>query len=73
MNKIELQKLLAINSYPAVSILLPTHRSHPENQQDPIRVKNLVNQAIELLAAKSPRREVDYVIKKIEELVARID
>lgn len=34
---------------PCVSIYLPTHRQHPDNQQDPIRFRNLVKQAAESL------------------------
>jgi hypothetical protein len=30
-----------------VSIYMPTHRRHPENQQDPIRFKNLAKSALE--------------------------
>lgn len=29
---------------PCLSLYQPTHRSHPENQQDPIRFKNLIKQ-----------------------------
>ena len=32
-----------------VSIYMPTHRKHPENQQDPIRFKNLAKTALEQL------------------------
>jgi hypothetical protein len=38
----ELEFLLAPHGGPCLSIYLPTHRRHPENQQDPIRYKNLV-------------------------------
>ena len=42
MNRQELIFLQQINGNPAVTITLPTHRTSPENKQDPIRVKNLV-------------------------------
>ncbi|MCM2423380.1 MULTISPECIES: baeRF3 domain-containing protein [unclassified Streptomyces] len=31
--------------YPAVSLLMPTHRHRPENAQDPIRLRNLLEDA----------------------------
>ena len=36
---------LTPSGYPAVSLLMPTHRTPPENQQDPIRLRNLLAEA----------------------------
>lgn len=36
---------LTPNGYPAVSLLMPTHRTPPENLQDPIRLRNLLSEA----------------------------
>jgi hypothetical protein len=58
MNKTDLQLLQAISGYPAVSILLPTHRTSPANKQDPIRVSNLVRQAADRLLQEFSKREV---------------
>ena len=42
----DLKELLSAGRVgPCVSIYLPTHRQHPDNQQDPIRFRNLVKQA----------------------------
>ena len=46
-----LQELIENQHRPCVSIFLPTHRAGSETRQDPIRFKNLVNQAEEQLAA----------------------
>ncbi len=73
MNRSDLQLLQAMRGYPALSILLPTHRTFPENRQDPIRVKNLARQAIELLTAQFPKREIEPLLKRLEALVAEID
>lgn len=73
MNRSDLQLLQAMRGYPAVSILLPTHRTFPENRQDPIRVKNLARQAVERLVAQFPKREIEPLLKRLEALVAEID
>ncbi|MHC9544861.1 MAG: hypothetical protein AB9903_35550 [Vulcanimicrobiota bacterium] len=41
----ELEKLTEINKGPCISIYMPTHRAGRETEQDPIRFKNLVNDA----------------------------
>ena len=37
-----LKPLMEEREPPCLSVYLPTHRTHPENQQDPIRYKNLM-------------------------------
>jgi hypothetical protein len=37
-----IQELLSVKRAPCFSLYMPTHRSHPEKIQDPIRFKNLV-------------------------------
>ena len=39
-----LAELTSVQQTPCLSLYQPTHRSHPENQQDPIRFRNLVNE-----------------------------
>ncbi|CAN5827223.1 hypothetical protein BH23GEM3_BH23GEM3_21010 [soil metagenome] len=50
MNRSDIQRLQAARGFRAVSIYAPTHRSHPDNQQDPVRVRNLGREAKERLA-----------------------
>ena len=73
MNQQDLQELQAIRGYPALSILLPTHRKDPEKRQDPIRVKNLVREATDRLLAEFSRREVSPLLARLNYLVAQID
>jgi hypothetical protein len=40
-----LKQLQSLINVPAVSILLPTHGTSPDNKQDPIPAKNLVDEA----------------------------
>ncbi|MCS6806103.1 MAG: hypothetical protein RMM98_05425 [Acidobacteriota bacterium] len=73
MNRKDIQRLQSIRGYPAVSILVPTHRNAVEGRQDPIRVKNLVTQATHRLLAECAKPDVEPLLKKLEELVAQID
>jgi len=43
---------------PCLSLYQPTHRHHPDNQQDPIRFKNLVKTLEQSLRKEYPTREV---------------
>lgn len=50
--------LLTDHEAPCISLYQPTHRRHPENQQDPIRFGNLVKAAEASLRAKYSARDV---------------
>lgn len=52
----ELKTLITQSKRPCVSIYLPTHRAGAEIQQGPIRLKNLLRQAEEQLAANGVRK-----------------
>ena len=49
--------LLAVHEPPCLSLYQPTHRHHPENQQDPIRFRNLVKAMEASLRQKYAARE----------------
>jgi hypothetical protein len=51
----DLERLALQGAGPCVSLFLPTHRAGPEVQQAPIRLKNLLRQAIEALQAGGVR------------------
>jgi hypothetical protein len=73
MNKLDVQLLQSIRDYPALTITLPTHRTSPDNKQDPIRVRNLVKQAAERLLAEFPKREIEPLLARLEKLAEEID
>lgn len=73
MNFHDLQELKAVTSYPCVTITLPTHRTSPDNQQDPIRVKNLVSEAKERLLGEMSARDAQPLFDRIDDLVADIN
>lgn len=72
MHRQEITRLQQIRGYPALSITLPTHRTSPENRQDPICLRNLAKQAKDLLLAEFSRREIEPVLKRLDELVASV-
>ncbi len=69
----DLKQLQALTPVPALSILLPTHRTFPENKQDPILVKNLVDEATARLGEEFSARELEPLLKRLETLVSEID
>lgn len=58
-----------------VSIYMPTSRKHPENQQDPIRFKNLAKSVLEQIGQADffSREEASVVTAKLSELEANRD
>ncbi len=63
-----IKQLLATELTPCLSLYMPTHRSHPENQQDPIRYKNLVKELEESLLLKYSSAEAEKLLGPLEEL-----
>jgi hypothetical protein len=63
-----LTALLAKHEPPCISLYQPTHRHHPDNQQDPIRYRNLLSQIEDSLGQKLPAREVRAVTKEFRDL-----
>src|SRR5688572_2779935 len=53
-----LQRLTGAATGPCVSLYQPTHRSHPDAQQDLIRFRNLVREAVHSLRQAHTGREV---------------
>jgi len=64
-----IQELLAAEQETCLSLYMPTHRSHPEKLQDPIRFKNLVKQIEESLLKKYSASEVRKHLEPIEALI----
>lgn len=53
---------------PCLSLYQPTHRRHPENQQDPIRFRNLVKTLEQSLRQKYPKREIRSLLQPFNDL-----
>lgn len=70
------QTLLTLSQYygaPAVSVLLNTHRTHPDNIQDSIQLKKLISTAETRLYELYDKREVWPVLDKIKLAEAEIN
>jgi hypothetical protein len=66
-----LRELLTDHAPPCVSVYLPTHPAGSEGQQDPVRLKNLLNQAEQELAAGWMRAtEARDLLQKARDLPA---
>lgn len=75
LNPATLAGLRQPRPYPAVSVLLPTHRREPDNAQDPVRLRNLVAEAKERLKsdpAVAREHRID-VAAQLDRAVAEID
>lgn len=66
----ELKQLATWQSAPCLSLYMPSHRVGEETRQDPIRFRNLLRQAEELLAADGLRTpEVRAMLEPAQKLV----
>ncbi|MFE7468822.1 chemotaxis protein [Streptomyces sp. NPDC057499] len=70
-----LRELRAAKPYPAVSLTMPTHRRTPDNTQDAVRLRNLVNEAVDRLEADpAVGRETRTAIKEqLDRAAAEVD
>jgi hypothetical protein len=73
LNRNELELLQQMRSMPSVTITLPTHRTAPDNQQDPIRLKNLATEAANRLSNDFSKRELEPILTRLKELVENVD
>ena len=60
--------LLGAHESPCLSLYQPTHRHHPENQEDPIRFRNLVKELDQSLQKKYSTEEIRALLEPFEEL-----
>ncbi|GGV36096.1 hypothetical protein GCM10010277_22310 [Streptomyces longisporoflavus] len=75
LNPAALAGLRRPRPYPAVTVLLPTHRREPDNAQDPVRLRNLVHEAKERLKSDPAvaREQRIEVARQLDRAVAEID
>lgn len=65
----QLEALLAEHPWPCISLYQPTHRTHPDNRQDPILFRNQVDQLRQKLADSYSKKEVDEIMHPLESLL----
>lgn len=63
------EELLARMDETCLSLYMPTHRSHPDNLQDPIRFKNLLKKMEDSLMKKFSADETKVFLAPLEDLV----
>ncbi len=73
MNRQDILELQSHRSHPSLSILLPTHRTSPDNKRDPILLKNLASEATDRLVELLGKRDAAPLIRDLESQVAAID
>lgn len=56
-------ELLSINEGTCISLYMPTHRTHPDNLQDPILFKNLLKNLKQSLLQKHSESEVTTLLE----------
>lgn len=73
MNKTDLNKVQSLGGNVAISILAPTHKRAPENQADPILVKNLVAKAEAAVLELGDKREMEKVLENLSAAFDSVD
>jgi len=62
--------LASHRGWPSVSIYLPTHRAGAQKEQDPIRLRNLVNAATQRLVAEGMRSpDAEALLEEVRSLI----
>lgn len=73
MIKETLNRLKDVRADFCVTILLPTHRTHPENKQDAILLKKLIHEASERLASTFEKRAFLQTMHGLETIQKELD
>jgi hypothetical protein len=73
MNREKLEKLASERSNPCITISINTHRTHPENLQDAITLKNILKETRERVLNEFGKDHVNGLLKKIDGLENEID
>lgn len=63
-----IEELLSVKHTPCLSLYMTTHRSHPENLQDPIRFQNLVKQLEKSLLEQHSAMDIEKFLEPFERL-----
>jgi hypothetical protein len=70
----DLAGLRAQRDFPAVSLIMPTHRTFPDNKQDPILLRNLLDAASQRLQGETlPHGVASEVMESLNAAAARAD
>lgn len=70
---IQLKELKALTSRNSITIILNTHRTLPNNQKDIILLRNLIKEAETRLLKEFPKKEVEKLIERMNNLADTIN
>lgn len=73
MTSHDIKELQKISGYPCVSIFIPTHRTMPERLKDPVKIKDLVGQAVDRLLKEFPKKDVESFAENLDKIIENID
>lgn len=73
MKQQDLLFLQSYQEYPSVSIFVTTHRKMPEREQDPIQVKNAIQEAKDRLLKEYSAHEVKDLFENLDKVAAEIN
>ncbi len=68
-----LEKLAKDSGDLCVTLSLNTHRTHPDNQKDSIKLKNFISEAKERILEKHDKRDVADILEQLDKLHDQID
>lgn len=69
----KIEQLTKEQNDPCVTITFNTHRTHPDNQQDSIVLKNLINEAEDRIIDEYGKREAAEVLEKLSAIEKEVD
>ncbi|MGF1556164.1 baeRF3 domain-containing protein [Paucihalobacter sp.] len=69
----KLEMLASEKNTPCVTISLNTHRTHPDNAQDEVQLKNLLSEAEERVVIEFGKRPVSGLLERLSEIEDDID
>lgn len=70
--KAKLKELKDFKSENCVRVILNTHRTMPDNQKDPLVLKNLIKEAEQRLLANQSKKEAQILVNRLAELEAML-
>jgi hypothetical protein len=73
MTSHDIKELQKISGYPCVSIFIPTHRTMPDRLKDPVKIKDLVGQAVDRLLKEFPKKDVESFAETLDKIIEKID
>ncbi|MCO6486312.1 MAG: hypothetical protein J5I41_11120 [Saprospiraceae bacterium] len=69
----QISRLAAEKGAPCITISLNTHRTHPDNLQDAITLKNLVKEAESRVLASYDKRAVQPLLQRLQSVPDKVD